>query len=93
MIEARTNLAHYFGSYNREQVHQSLDWRTPHEVYFGTQEAAGDPEIADAASTVTVHVLLYRRRLGGCTGGVPPPNEGKMPSRQPARCRRYEKRQ
>ena len=50
MIEARTNLAHYFGSYNREQVHQSLDWRTPHEVYFGTQEATGDPEIADAAT-------------------------------------------
>ena len=51
MIEARDSLAQYFGFYNRERVHQSLDWSTPAEVYFGMQEATGDPEIADAAVT------------------------------------------
>ncbi len=51
MDEAWAGLARYFGFYNRERLHQGLDWRTPHEVYFGTQEATGDPEIAVAVAT------------------------------------------
>ena len=51
MSEAWASLARYFRFYNQERIHQSLDWRTPAEVYFGTQEAAGGPEIADAAVT------------------------------------------
>jgi len=51
MDEARAGLARYFQFYNRERPHQSLQWRTPHEAYFGTQEAAGDSEIAAAVAT------------------------------------------
>ena len=49
--EAWRGLAEYFAFYNRERPHQSLKWRTPHEVYFGQQEAPGDSKIADAAVT------------------------------------------
>ena len=33
--EARSRLAQYFQLYNTERFHQSLDYKTPHEVYFG----------------------------------------------------------
>ena len=51
MDEAWDGLARYFGFYNRERLHQSLKWRTPHEVYFGTQEGKGGLEIANAVVT------------------------------------------
>jgi len=49
--EAWRGLGKYFAFYNRERLHRSLGWRTPHEVYFGQQEATGDSEIAAAAVT------------------------------------------
>ncbi len=33
--DARENLATYFRLYNRERLHESLGYQTPHEVYFG----------------------------------------------------------
>jgi len=33
--EAKGSLAQYFQLYNTERFHQSLDYKTPHEVYFG----------------------------------------------------------
>ena len=51
MDEAWSALARYFRFYNRERPHQALAWRTPHEVYFGTQEATGGPETAHAVAT------------------------------------------
>jgi len=51
MEEAWEGLGRYFAFYNRERPHQSLKWRTPHEMYFGTQEAEGDSEIAAAVAT------------------------------------------
>ena len=33
--EARQQLSTYFDFYNRRRLHQSLDYRTPDEVYFG----------------------------------------------------------
>lgn len=33
--DAKDNLARYFQLYNRERLHESLGYRTPHEVYFG----------------------------------------------------------
>ena len=33
--EARASLARYFSFYNRQRSHQSLDYRTPDEAYFG----------------------------------------------------------
>jgi putative transposase len=36
-IEARARLSAYFDFYNRRRMHQSLDDRTPDEVYFATQ--------------------------------------------------------
>jgi putative transposase len=36
--EAQNSLARYFHFYNTERLHQSLGYRTPYEVYFGTGE-------------------------------------------------------
>lgn len=33
--DAHDNLARYFRLYNSERLHESLGYRTPHEVYFG----------------------------------------------------------
>lgn len=33
--DAYANLTRYFQLYNRERLHESLGYRTPHEVYFG----------------------------------------------------------
>jgi len=36
IAEARAHLAAYFHFYNEERLHETLGYRTPHEVYFGT---------------------------------------------------------
>ena len=51
MPDARENLARYFRFYNRRRPHQSLQWRTPAEVYFEDQEATGGANTADVAVT------------------------------------------
>lgn len=40
--EARRGLGDYFVFYNNERPHQSLSYRTPAEVYFGSQAAIGE---------------------------------------------------
>jgi putative transposase len=35
--EAREGLGRYFYFYNTERLHETLGYRTPHEVYFGTK--------------------------------------------------------
>ena len=40
--DARDGLGDYFPFYNRERGHQSLDYRTPYEVYHGLNWGAGD---------------------------------------------------
>ena len=37
--EARIHLSDYFEFYNNERPHETLGYRTPHEVYFGTRAA------------------------------------------------------
>ena len=34
--DAQQRLRAYFETYNSRRLHQSLDYRTPDEVYFGT---------------------------------------------------------
>jgi len=34
-----TDLSDYFEFYNNERPHETLGYRTPHEVYFGTRAA------------------------------------------------------
>jgi putative transposase len=36
--EARNQLLAYFDFYNRRRLHQSLDYRTPDEIYFGARK-------------------------------------------------------
>jgi putative transposase len=43
--EAQQRLSVYFETYNARRLHQSLDYRTPDEVYFG----ASSPTLAQAA--------------------------------------------
>lgn len=38
--EARMNLSAYFRFYNEQRRHQSLDYRTPNEVYYGNKISA-----------------------------------------------------
>ena len=35
IAEAKNSLRRYFHFYNTERLHQSLEYRTPHEIYFG----------------------------------------------------------
>ncbi len=35
IAEAKSSLRRYFHFYNTERLHQSLEYRTPHEMYFG----------------------------------------------------------
>lgn len=44
--ETRESLERYFRFYNHHRPHQSLDWSTPAEVYFGNQETPGGPKTA-----------------------------------------------
>jgi putative transposase len=37
--EARRSLTRYFAFYNGRRVHESLDYATPDEVYFGVLSA------------------------------------------------------
>src|SRR5882757_21284 len=37
--EARAHLSAYFDFYNRRRLHQSLDYRTPDEIYFSAHNA------------------------------------------------------
>jgi putative transposase len=39
--EARAHLAGYFRFYNEERLHETLGYRTPHEIYFGTSPVLG----------------------------------------------------
>ena len=39
--EVRVELARYFEFYNAHRPHQSLGYRTPDEMYFGTQALKG----------------------------------------------------
>jgi putative transposase len=39
VIEARAHLGAYFRFYNEERFHETLGYRTPHEVYFGSSAA------------------------------------------------------
>jgi len=46
--EARERLAAYFQFYNTERPHETLGYRTPHEVYFGTsavQTSTWEPRV------------------------------------------------
>ena len=42
--EVRQGLRAYFLFYNAERLHQSLSYRTPHEVYFGGFKASNQAE-------------------------------------------------
>ena len=35
VMDAVENITHYFHFYNEERIHQSLDYKTPYEVYYG----------------------------------------------------------
>jgi putative transposase len=39
VAEARSGLRAFFDFYNHERFHQSLDYRTPAQVYLGGQQA------------------------------------------------------
>jgi putative transposase len=40
--EARAHLSAYFDFYNRRRLHQSLDYRTPDEIYFSVHNSGLD---------------------------------------------------
>ena len=42
MDEVRRGLRDYFTLYNTERLHQSLGYKTPAEVYFGSDAAMAD---------------------------------------------------
>jgi putative transposase len=56
--EARQGLRDYFTLYNSERPHQSLGYRTPAEVYFGSQAALGEPRPGLAAPAYAANVTM-----------------------------------
>jgi putative transposase len=55
--EARQNLTGYFHFYNYERLHQSLEYRTPAEVYFG-YEADFSCSASQAATGLTAKLTI-----------------------------------
>ncbi len=54
--EARTGIAQYLDFYNHERLHQSLDYRTPAEVYFGSSHHT------NTTANHTHQILMERRK-------------------------------
>jgi putative transposase len=54
--EARCGLSDYFVLYNTERLHESLGYKTPAEVYFGSDSAMADSlsGVLDPASLANV---------------------------------------
>jgi putative transposase len=44
VAEARSGLRAFFDFYNHERFHQSLDYRTPAQIYLGGQQASAAEE-------------------------------------------------
>ena len=43
IVECRKGVERYFRFYNEERYHQSLDYRTPDEIYFGRKNFSTPP--------------------------------------------------
>ena len=61
--EARKRLTCYFDFYNRERLHQALDYRTPDEVYFSVESferagGAGNSKTGEASDAFGVRLTL-----------------------------------
>lgn len=56
--EARNSLGNYFRFYNTERPHQSLDYRTPAEVYAGSMESANGGMVQFPSAKTGFHLTL-----------------------------------
>jgi putative transposase len=54
--EARSGISRYLEFYNQERLHQSLDYQTPAEVYFGSSQ-----QISENADTKPHAILMEGR--------------------------------
>ena len=54
--EARTSLTRYISFYNERRSHQSLEYRTPDDVYFGSTRCVN----ADGGVTNAIHTRTPR---------------------------------
>lgn len=59
--EAERSLKEYFHSYNYERLHESLDYRTPAEVYFGVN--LNEEQKKEATEWPQTKEAMARRRL------------------------------
>ena len=57
ITEAKTNLAAYFKFYNNERRHQSLECKTPSEVYANKKRLAPDTKSHNTLITLTSPLL------------------------------------
>jgi putative transposase len=58
--EAHMNLSAYFRFYNNERRHQSLDYRTPHEVYYGKTAIKKSARADSRLTTRSLSILSTR---------------------------------
>ena len=56
--EARQNLSRYMRYYNEERPHQSLAYRTPAEVYFGSENQQQDSIMKGEKTTLSIGTFL-----------------------------------
>jgi putative transposase len=56
--EARRGLSDYFALYNTERLHQSLGYKTPAEVYFGSDTAMADSPSGVSELAYLVNVTM-----------------------------------
>ena len=64
--EARAALSRYFRLYNAVRTHQSLEYRTPDEVYFGEPAVDTDRGVADDDRERLHHGDFRGYRGSGC---------------------------
>jgi putative transposase len=57
IAEARTNIAAYFFFYNNKRRHQSLEYKTPAEIYANKNRLAPDAKLQNNLSILTSSIL------------------------------------
>lgn len=59
MEELKISLKRYFSFYNQERFHQSLEYATPDEIYYGAFKTEGKKQAAYYDGGVQLRIVVF----------------------------------